>query len=212
MLGPEMTGEVSPSHSCRKNLTLEFMPKSELGEGWVGGFRRWKTEPFGTVYSHFTEGAQEHVESRFSSYDPDGNCCRGSCIGYLQISAHGGPGSIDFGPGHIHYNAKTIEDFDKYKNRPIPPNSRELGKYIRDYLKEDALLRTLASKLCRNATVVFVVCNLGAGPEGAGMKEIMKNIFPAGTDHKFSEDRVGFNHGEPWIIGPNDKPIAPWNL
>lgn len=207
--------DMVPRGRCRHKLALEFTPIGELGNAW----QRWWMEPLGTVYANreiegdllgslraSLDAAGKAAADLVPKYDPDGQCCKGSCIQTLMIGAHGGEGKIIFQPGVAGYEP------EEHAYQASVESLRNMWREARAL--QLRFLQTLAAKMCRGGKVVIVSCSAGEGEGGARLQSNLDEIF--GPDVSVTVNkapRCGFWHGDPYelYLGPDgkDRPLKP---
>jgi hypothetical protein len=132
------------------------------------------------------------VASRVWRYDPDGDCCKGSCIGTLHISAHGAQGSGDF--GDLLFGDSQIFTADVISKKRDMLQLPSVQEAIAAKARFEAMIGALRNKLCRNATVVFNVCEFAQSPAALSL---VRQRLGAGVSIDAYSGKCGYYFGNP---------------
>ncbi len=163
---------------CRESVSFDFVPREEF-DTW-----RLKLAAIGSTFVSNSGEMLERVRNLIPKYDPDGNCCKGSCISYLAISHHGG------GAGIVPLSTDGTEGFNylaevAYQQR-VSAGRLLTSQQEKDRSENEAALsvfRQLAERLCRGATVSIVMCNSEFGDGGPySLKNRLQSAF--GSDKR----------------------------
>jgi hypothetical protein len=167
--------------NCKKTLTYEFLSRDTVGP----------FEPGNAIYVRSVTDITADLANQISKYDPDGDCCKGSCIKEIIISAHGsGAGTLTL--GSLYYDVRSA----RYANSPVETGSIRILK--QDYNAAHAGLQSIAQamqgKMCTGGTIRFLVCGAGGCQEGADLQGNLEGIF-TGTGVITYDGSAGFYPG-----------------
>ena len=145
------------------NLTYDMQNRDQTS--W---WERWNM-PNNTVWAPNMQDALTDMDNQLGkNIDPKG--CKGNCIKHLTITGHSGlQGVLSFGDGMLSWDVLREQE-----RRSRDPRMKAF------YAKRDQVgdfLRKIKGKLCENATIEFVQCNAGQGPQGDIIMRYLSSIF-----------------------------------
>jgi RHS repeat-associated protein len=160
-----------PPQNCRYVLKYDFIPEKEFTTFWE------RMNQIGITYVSSSKDIIKDISSKIRRHDPDGNCCRGSCIRHLAISAHSqGAGEIPLSSGDRpaeYFNLQ--EELTTYNqlNRGIPIPDETIDRLSNAL----SFLNYVAGKMCRNGRVSIVVCGAEYFGGPYSLKRRLQEIF-----------------------------------
>ena len=167
--------------NCKKTLTYEFLSRDVVGP----------FEPGNAVYVSSVAGITADLAKQIPKYDAGGDCCKGSCIKEIIISAHGsGAGTLTL--GSLYYDIRSA----RYANSPIESGSIKMLKndYNAALTGLQSIAQAMQGKMCTGGTIRFLVCGAGGCQEGADLQGDLQGIF-TGTGVITYDGSAGFYPG-----------------
>jgi hypothetical protein len=165
--------------SCRLHMDFDLTEPSEHTDL----IDKILLQPWGVQYVKNSQQILDAINKKVRKYDPDGFCCRGSCIEHFTLSAHGlGSGRIPLSQSeptsapeeaYLAENAHLVNS-----SSPLGPTSQRL---LDQFKKAQSVFQAIKAKMCKNGRISFVICNDGAPPNGEDLKKQLKELFWTGN-------------------------------
>lgn len=187
------------SSKCKSKIVFEYLSKDEVG--WF--------QPENTVYVKSFEDILTNLDLQVGKFDPDGDCCKGSCIEEIIISAHGtGDGTLSLGNGFF-FDADSAIWAGK-PDESLADGPKQLKEaYLKAKLQLEKLSKMMDSKMCKGGKLRFMVCNAGQGQAGNDLQQQLDGVFPGYEVITYSGSCGFYPGGIPGTcsVGGKKKPI-----
>lgn len=155
--------------------------------------------PDNTAYVKKLADVEADIESKIRKYSPDGkDPC--DCIEYIAFTDHSGE------PGALFFGKKELLSYKLIMTIKYETNKRKKAAHKLRMQKEELFFKTISKYFCKGATIDFVQCESGYGPQGAALRKYLEEILPEGTNIKLYETNVAWSLGTPKCIKKSKNP------